>query len=162
MDERIKRVYVDNSVVSGMFDDHLPERVEKTGLFWQAVISGEIRIVVSDVLADEAAKAPEHVREFFVTLPKSPIEQVVSTEDSNHLAAEYIGANVISKNHMNDCKHIAIATTVHADAVVSWNCGDLANPNRIPKYNEVNKRHGYSKITILTPSEFMEANHDNT
>ena len=37
MSKRMERVYVDNSVISGMFDDHLPERVKQTGLFWQAV-----------------------------------------------------------------------------------------------------------------------------
>jgi predicted nucleic acid-binding protein len=157
-----RRVYVDNSVISGMFDDHMPERVKQTGLFWQAVISGEIRIIVSDVLEDEAENAPQHVRDFFDNLSELQIEHCVSTDESNRLAAEYIGANVISKTHVNDCKHIAIATITHADAVVSWNCDDMVNPNRIPKYNEVNKKRGYPEIKILTPNKFMEAHHDNT
>jgi predicted nucleic acid-binding protein len=145
-----------------MFDDHMPERVEQTGLFWQAVIDGEIRIIVSDVLDEELANAPEHSQNFFSALPVSQIEEWDSTEESNRLAMQYIGANVISVKHMNDCKHIAIATITQADAVVSWNCDDMVNPNRIPKYNEVNTTHGYQKIAILTPNEFMEANHDNT
>ena len=155
-------MYVDNTVVSGMFDDHLPERVKQTGLFWQAVIDGKIRVVASDVLEDEAENAPQHVREFFEKLPESQIEQIKSTEESDNLATQYIGAKVISKNHMNDCKHIAIATIAHADAVVSWNCDDMVNPHRIPKYNEVNEKRGYPKITILTPDKLMEAYHDNT
>ena len=162
MNKKIKRIYVDNSVISGMFDGHLPERVEKTGLFWQAVINGEIQIIVSDVLEGESKRSPQNVRDFFSGLPESQIALVVSTAESNRLAIEYVGANVISENHMNDCRHVALATINHADAVVSWNCGDLANPNRIPKYNEVNERHGYPKITILTPDKFMEAHHDNT
>jgi len=162
MREIPERVYVDNSVISGMFDDHLPERVEQTELFWQAVISDEIRILVSDVLKNEVASAPQRVRDFFGNLPESQIVLVTSTTESNRLATEYIGANVISKNHLNDCRHIALATISQANAVVSWNCEDMVNPNRIPKYNEVNKRHGYPKITILTPDKFMEAHHDNT
>jgi predicted nucleic acid-binding protein len=162
MSNRIERVYVDNSVVSGMFDDHLPERVVQTKRFWQAVIDGKIRIVASDVLADEVAKAPKHVRDFFATLPASQIEQIVSTDESNRLATEDVGANVISENHMNDCKHVALATLTHADAVVSWNCDDMVNPHRIPKYNEVNTTQGYQEVKILTPSEFMEVHHGNT
>ena len=158
----IKRVYVDNSVVSGMFDDHLPERVEQTGQFWQAVINGTIRIIASDVLDEELAKAPQHVRDFFDDLPELQIEQIESTKESDDLAAQYVGANVITDNHITDCKHIAIATITCADAVVSWNCGEMVNPNRIPKYNEVNKKHGYQEITILTPNDFMEANNGNT
>ena len=117
----------------------------------QAVIDGTIRVIASDVLADEVAKAPQHVRDFFAALPKSGIEQIVSTDESNRLATEYVGAKVISETHMNDCRHIALATITHADAVVSWNCEDMVNPNRIPKYNEVNKTHGYSAIIILNP-----------
>ena len=157
MHKGIKRVYVDNSVISGMFDDHLPERVKHTALFWQAVIDGKIRVVVSDVLEGENKRSPQHVRDFFNGLPESQIERIVSTDESDDLATGYVGANIISNNHLNDCKHIAIATIVRADAAVSWNCDDMVNPFRIPKYNEVNAKHGYLKIEILTPDKFMEA-----
>ena len=160
MNKKIWKIYVDASVVSGVFDDHMPERVTQTGRFWQAVIDGAIRIVASDVLVDEAKS--EQARDFLANLPVSQIERIESTDESNRLATEYIGAKVISGNHMNDCKHIAIATIARVDAVVSWNCDDMVNPNRIPKYNEVNEKHGYSRIEILTPSEFTEVHYDKT
>jgi len=48
MKEISERVYVDSSVVSGMSDnnDH-PTRVKP---FWDAVFSGKIRVILSDVL----------------------------------------------------------------------------------------------------------------
>jgi hypothetical protein len=56
MRELPERVYVDNSVVSGMFDtnDH-PERVKS---FWKAVFDGKIRVVLSDVLDKEVKDSP--------------------------------------------------------------------------------------------------------
>jgi len=162
MEKKIKRVYVDNSVVSGMFDDHLPERVKQTSRFWQSVIDGNLRIIVSDVLEGENKRSRQNIQDFFKGLPESQIERVVSTDESDCLANEYVGANVISENHMNDCKHIAIATITEADAVVSWNCDDMVNPHRIPKYNEVNVAQGCPEVKILTPNDFMEAHHDNT
>jgi len=162
MENKILRVYVDNSVISGMFDDHLPERVEQTERFWQAVIDGKIQIIASDVLAIENKRSPQHVRVFFNELPETQIVLAESTAESNRLATEYVGAKVISENHMNDCRHVALATINQADALVSWNCDDMVNPNRIPKYNEVNEKQGYSRIDILTPNELMEAHHDNT
>ena len=157
MEKKVKRVYVDNSVISGMFDDHLPERVKQTALFWQAVIDGKIRVIASDVLDEESDKAPQHVREFFDDLPESQIEHIALTDESNALATLYIGAKVVTAKHMTDCRHVAIATIARADAVVSWNCDELVNSNKIPKYNEVNAKHGYPKIEILTPDKFMEA-----
>ena len=162
MSEAIKRVYVDNSVVSGMFDDHMPERVAHMGLFWKAVTDGKIKIIASDVLREELEKAPQRVRDFFDDLPESQVERIEATDESNRLALEYIGAKVSTDNHTNDCKHIAIAAITQADAVVSWNCEDMVNPNRIPKYNEVNKKLGYKAIEILTPDKFMEENYDDT
>jgi len=162
MSEKIKRIYVDNSVVSGMFDAHMPERVEHMRLFWQAVIDGKIRIIVSNVLDEELAKAPQYVRDFFDDLPESQIEQIESTKESDALAIEYIGAKVISEKHITDCRHVALATITRADAVVSWNCDDMVNPSRIPKYNEVNEKNDRPQIKILTPNEFMEAHYDNT
>ena len=155
-------MYVDNSVISGMFDDHLPERVKQTTLFWQAVIDGKIRIIVSDVLKKEVGDAPIWVQDFFDALPVAQIETEESTDESDDLAVRYIGAKVVTAKHMTDCKHVAIATITRADAVVSWNCDELVNSNKIPKYNEVNEKQGYSKIEILTPDKWMEAYHDNT
>ena len=37
MDKRIWRIYVGSSLVSGVFDHHLPERVEQAKLFWESV-----------------------------------------------------------------------------------------------------------------------------
>ena len=161
MSEKIMRVYVDNSVVSGMFDDHMPERVAHMERFWQAMIDGKIKIIASDVLRDEMVDSPQHVREFFDDLPESQIERVKSTEESDKLALQYIAENVIGAASLDDCRHIAVATIAHADVVVSWNCDDMVNPNRVPKYTEVNKQHGYPKedypkIEIVTPDKFME------
>jgi len=52
MQTKIKRVYVDTSVVLGMFDPDEMRR-EHTTVFWDAVRSGEIVAIVSDVLRDE-------------------------------------------------------------------------------------------------------------
>ena len=161
MSEKIKRVYVDNSVVSGVFDKLMPERVAHMELFWQAVVDGKFKIIASDVLREETEKAPQHVRDFFDDLPESQIERVVSTDESDNLAMQYIAEQVIGTSNLTDCRHIAVATVCHADAVVSWNCDDMVNPNRIPKYTEVNEKHGYpkdgyQKIEILTPDKFME------
>ena len=56
MEKKVKRVYVDNSVISGMFDanDH-PKRATP---FWEAVKRGTVRIIVSDVLEREVELAP--------------------------------------------------------------------------------------------------------
>jgi predicted nucleic acid-binding protein len=156
-----KRVYVDASVVGGMFDG-ASKRRRQTQTFWDAVRNGEIVIIVSDILDREVQRAPLHIRKFFATLPESQIERIVSTDESDGLAAQYIGSKIVSEKNLNDCKHIALATIARADAIVSWNCKHMVNEQRIPKYNDVNEEQGYPKIEILTPNKFMEAKHGGT
>lgn len=156
MSERIKRVYVDSSAVGGKFNKRL---AEQTKPFWDAVESRKITIIVSDVLVDELGNAPERAKEFYRSLPESLIERVVSTEESDSLARQYIAEGVVGESSLDDCRHIALATLAHADVLVSWNFKHIVNVDRIRGYNGINMKMGYSQIDIRTPYEVI---HDET
>ena len=153
MRELPERVYVDNSVVSGMFDenDH-PARVKP---FWDAVFNGEIRVVMSDVLDEEIEDAPPHVREFYRKIPESQIERIISTNESEALAERYIAEGIVNENSRNDGRHVALASVARVDVLVSFNCTHIVKLNRIRKYNAINMLHGYSQIEIRTPDEVI-------
>ena len=153
MNTRIWRIYVDSSVVSGVFDHHMPERVEQAKLFWQTVADGNIRVIASDVLTDEIEDAPPHVRDFFDKISKSQIERIMSTDESDTLAERYIVEGVIGDTNLNDCKHVALATLAEADVLVSWNFKHIVKLNKIYRYNGINKMLGYREIEIRTPEE---------
>ena len=146
------RVYVDTSVVGAMFD---PEFERRTEPFWNAVADGQIQIIASDILEEELKNAPERVQEFFHRLPKAQIERVSATEDSDKLARQYIVAGVVGKTSFDDCRHIALATLVRADVLVSLNFKHIVNLKRIHGYNGVNLLHGYPAIEIRTPDEVI-------
>ena len=155
MSELPERVYVESSVVSGMFDanDH-PERVKP---FWNAVFNGQIRVVLSDVLENEVNDAPDHVREFYRTIPESQIERVVATQESNALAARYIAEGIASASSLTDCRHVALAAVARVDVLVSFNCGHIVKLHRIRKFNAINVLYGYPAIEIRTPDEVIYA-----
>jgi predicted nucleic acid-binding protein len=149
MTSSIKRIYVETSVSSGMFDSN--DHPVKAQPFWDAVKRGEIRIIVSDVLTGELEAAPRHVRDYLEEIPKSQVERIVSTDESDRLAALYIAARIIRPTHLTDCKHVVLAAIARADALVSWNCRHIVNHNRIDFYNDINVVLGYPRIAILTP-----------
>jgi predicted nucleic acid-binding protein len=150
----MQRIYVDSSVASAMFDTN--DHPEKTRAFWQAVINEEVQIIVSDVLTGEVNSAPKHVQDFFDSLPKSQIERIVSTDESNELAERYIVEGIVSNNNFNDCKHVALATLTEADVLVSWNFKHIVKLNKIYRYNAINKLLGYREIEIRTPNEVID------
>ena len=153
---KIKRVYVDSSAVGGKVNTRL---AEQTKPFWDAVEQGEIIVIVSGVLEDELANAPERARDFYVSLSKSNIERVISTDESDDLAEQYIAEGVVGASSLADCKHIALATLANADVLVSWNFKHIVNVDRIRGYNSVNMKLGYPQIEIRTPYEVI---HDET
>jgi predicted nucleic acid-binding protein len=153
MNKATKRVYVETSVISGMFDKN--DHPVKAQPFWDAMLSGKIRAVLSSVLDEEVKCAPQHVRDFFGSLPESQIERIIATEESDRLAALYIAAGIVSQKHLTDCKHVALAAVARVDVLVSWNCKHIVNHNRIDRYNAINKVLGYPKIEIQTPEEVV-------
>jgi hypothetical protein len=149
MDGKIKRIYVETSVVSGMFDSN--DHPVKAQPFWDAVFSGRIRVVLSSILDDELQGAPDNVREFYRSIPESHIERIIATPISNTLARRYIKAKILSLNHLTDCKHVALATTACVDALVSWNTKHIVNDHRISYFNAVSIGFGCDAIKIQKP-----------
>jgi predicted nucleic acid-binding protein len=145
-----KQVYVDASVISGMFDKN--DHPERTQPFWDAVFDGRIRVVLSDVLEDEIKPAPPHVRDFYAKIRALQVEQVASTTESDTLAGRYIKAGVLTPTHLTDCKHVALAALARVDAIVSWNTKHIVNRNRTRRFNDISIGFGCDEIKILTPN----------
>jgi len=155
MEQKIKRVYIDSSVVYGAPSKEFSQDSRR---FWEAFRNGEFTLIVSDVLRIEMERASAHIRNLYKALPESQIERVESTEESNTLAEQYIAEKVVGESSIEDCQHIALATIVRADALVSWNFQDMIY--RRAGYNDINEKMGYPEIAIQTPRKFMEASHD--
>ena len=154
MERKVKRVYVETSVISGMFDKN--DHPIKSQPFWDAVNKGEVRVVLSDVLVNELKQSPDNVREFYRQIPESQIERIVSTPMSNTLAGRYIKAGILTPNHLTDCKHVALAMLACVDVLVSWNTKHIVNKNRIRFFNAVSIGFGCDAIKILTPNNFIQ------
>jgi predicted nucleic acid-binding protein len=148
-----QRIYIDTSVVGGYFDD---EFSADTIPFFERVKSGEIIIIVSDILEAELLRAPDFVRELLMEMPKLQIEKVRLSPEAIELADKYIDAKVVGKTCRADCQHIAIATFCNADVLVSWNFKHIVNLDRIRGYNGINYQNGHKMIEIRTPKEITK------
>jgi hypothetical protein len=149
----IQRIYIDTSVIGGYFDE---EFEFYTKLFFQKVEKEEFKVVLSDILTTELKGAPKEVLAFYQSIPKAQIEYVEQTEDSIRLGEEYLNEGVVGKTSRTDCRHIALATLVNADILVSWNFNHIVNITRIRGYNSVNIKYGHRILEIRTPREILE------
>jgi len=139
----IARVYIDTSIIGGYFDDDFA--VDTKALFAR-MENKEIIFLISSVLQQELQKAPDNVRNLLDKYDDSCFEYIELTEEAIDLADKYIDEKVVGKTSVNDCRHIALATIVKADALVSWNFKHIVNLNRIKGCNGVNLKHGYSIV----------------
>lgn len=152
----IKRVYLDTSIMGGLFDQ---EFALDTAPFFDAVSNGQFIIIISDLLEAELLRAPQQVRQLLSKIPIQQIERINLTQEAADLADKYILANVVGKTSRADCQHIAMATLAKADVLISWNFKHIVNLDRIIGYNGVNYQLGYGMIEIRTPKEII--NYDN-
>ena len=72
------------------------------------------------------------------------------------LSKLYIDEKVINMNYYGDALHIAIATVLNVDVLISWNFKHIVNFNKIKLFNAVNMREVYDILNIRTPQEVIE------
>lgn len=147
-----QRIYIDTSVIGGCADAEFSE--------WSTRLFEEFRrglriAVVSDLTRRELENAPESVKEVLLSLPDTNIENVFLTEEAETLAQNYIEAGVVSRRHIVDAQHIAIASVERVDVLVSWNFQQIVNLERIRSFNSVNLRLGYPVLEIRSPREVI-------
>ena len=148
---KILRIYIENSVIGGYFDD---EFKEFTRSLFKKFKEGMYKpIISSHVIAELESGAPDHVKE---TLKTIDYEEFVVNEEMTQLAEKYIEEKIVSKNYYSDALHIAVATVIGVDVLVSWNFKHIVNLNRIRLFNSVNLREGYNILEIRSPREIIE------
>ena len=144
-------VYIDTSVFGGYFE---PEFEVWTKPFFKSIHKNIISPIVSELTVNELEKAPAQVKNLFNEyLPKIKIVQL--NDEVEHLAGLYIKEKAVTQKSYDDALHIAVATIIKADVIVSWNFKHIVNVNRIRAYNSTNLKYGYSVIDIRTPLEFI-------
>ena len=152
----IKIVYIDTSVVGGIFDK---EFELWTKIFFNQVKKGEFKIAVSELLFQELERAPEHVKYFIDSLPEEQVLSAIYNEDARNLANEYLKAGIVGPTSLTDCRHIATATINSIRILSSWNFKHIVNLSKIQLYNAINIKEGYIPLEIRTPRELL--NYEN-
>jgi hypothetical protein len=149
----MKTIYVDTSVFGGKFDS---EFELWTNLFFEKVFDSDLKLIYSDVAREEMTNAPQKVKDFVQSIPDKNILRTDITEEAILLAEKYLEEKVVGKSSRADCYHIAIATVLKADILISWNFKHIVNMTRIRGYNSVNLKFGYPQIDIRSPRELID------
>jgi len=144
------RVYADTSVFGGCFDE---EFAAPSARFFELVRTGQVTLLVSEVVVRELASAPDQVRELLASLPAKSVLQVSLTRDVIELRDAYLAAGILGPQSVDDATHVAAATVSRADAIVSWNFKHIVRIDKMRAYNQVNLQTGFGLLSIVSPQE---------
>ena len=151
MSKKVKKVYIETSVISGYgrirFHDTLMEFFEliRKGLFIPIISAHTVGEVYDE-------KTPVEVIKNFESIEYSAYD---TTIEMSRLLDKYMLQKIIDEKYVDDALHIAIATVLNVDVLVSWNLTHIVNEMTIPLFNKVNNKNGYSSIVIQKPEEIM-------
>ncbi len=110
------KFYIDTSVWGGHEDE---EFEEWTIPFFEQAREGKFSIVLSDLTLREPIPAPESVRKLTDTIPDQFLELTSLTEEAEILASHFITEGVLTPKFESDAQHIAMATILKVDCLVS-------------------------------------------
>jgi hypothetical protein len=144
------RVYTDSSVLGGCRDIEFEDDSLRL-IHWAR--RRELTLLISEITLRELEAAPSEVKAILGDIPPDGLEFVPLTTEILALRDAYVRAGVVGPQWLNDAAHVAAATVVRADAIVSWNFKHIVRLEKIRGYNQVNESLGYGTLAIITPRE---------
>ena len=151
------KIYLDTSVVSHLFADDTPDKMDDTNRLWEDFKAGRYDIFISTITAEELQKCAEPKRSKMAErLGEIDFQVLEETDEINNLANEYLSNGVLTKKSVDDCLHIAYAVVMNCDIIVSWNFKHLVNYRTINKVKVVNAVNHYKEISLISPTMLLE------
>ena len=152
-----KRIYIETTIPSSYYtlrtDEESLIRQKLTRQWWNeyadiftltssSAVETELRLGTGKVTQDRLALLGN-------------VEIYVSTIEILQIAQIYIDRLIMPKEPQGDALHLAIASFHQVDAILTWNCTHLANPNKFDFIARINRELGLATPQLTTPFDYL-------
>ncbi len=152
-----ERYYLDTSIINHSVSLQNPEFNADTKKFLNQLKKGDFKAYTSELVLEEIKRTSEpKVTTLLNALSDLNLEDLEINKEIEELAEEYIKFEVLSKNHLYDAIHIAIASYYDMDAIITWNFEHMIKKKTKQKVPLVNSSKGYKPIDFYTPQEVID------
>lgn len=153
------RVYVETTIPSFYYETRPePEMVARrraTREWWERARMAYEMITSSTVLLELAAGTSERAAPRMDLLQDVPI--VLPNADVSEIVFAYLRNKLMpAKPTSGDATHLALASYHRCDFLLTWNCRNLANPNKSAHILRINARLGLHVPRLVTPLDLLE------
>ena len=151
------RIYLDTSVISHLFADDTPEKMNDTKKLWQELKMDLYDIIISDAVIEEVLHCPEPKQSIlFEHLAEIKYQREEITNEINTIASQIIKLGILKEKNRDDCLHIATAIATGCDYILSWNFKHMVNVKTIKGVRAITNLCGYNNIDIIQPAMLVE------
>lgn len=88
-------------------------------------------------------------------VPREHVETHDVTEEMERLQSAYLSSGILGVSNDADALHVAAATLLNVDMIVSWNFKHIVHFEKIRGFNAINKLWGYKEVEIYSPLEIV-------
>jgi len=149
-----KKIYLDTSVISALFDERTPERMDMTEKAWEQIKKYDVYI--SDVVMAELMRCPEPKLSELLALLDEVRYTVIKVEGNAEvlaLSAEIKKLNLIPPKSEDDRRHIAAALYSGCNIIVSWNFNHFVTEKTIDGVRQICfENHISPVVDIYSPT----------
>jgi predicted nucleic acid-binding protein len=146
----VKKVYLDTTVISALFDERTPERMAHTKAAWEEIKKHDVYI--SDIVLDELRSATSDLADKFDKAIEG-FNVLATTEKAEKLANIYVEQGIFPEKYFDDALHVALASTNEIGILISWNFRHLVKIKTRKLVAVVNALQDYQTVEIIAPPE---------
>lgn len=152
-------IYIENSVL-GFYYDEKPEnktKMQATRILFEQIKEGRFRAFTSPVTIREISVAPLLIRDKLLSLIKDYGIEIagVDEDEVSSLVKKYMEERIVPEEYEDDARHVAYATILRVDTLVSLNLVHIVNEWSARNFSAVNLKEGYPSLVIRTPEEVI-------
>lgn len=156
------KVYLDTSVVSYLYQEDAPEKMQDTLSLWELFKAGVYEVFVSDIVFREIDRCSEGKLNILLDyLGQIEYHEVETDSNTIELAGRFIDFGILKKKRFDDCQHIAAAILAGCDVIISWNFKHIVNVKTIKGVKVITTLEGYKDLLIYPPSVLLEEGDDD-
>lgn len=156
---RKQLLYLETSIFGFYYDRRPTNKSKKDAVvkLLHQVKEGRFVAFTSPITIQEIAELEGSLRGKLLKLIKDFNVQVVSIDEAEveYLFKAYMREKIVPEDYEDDARHVAYATILRIDCLVSLNSQHLANEWSCRQFSAVNLKEGYNPIVIRTPEEVV-------
>ena len=152
-----KRIYIETTIPSSYYtlrtDEVSLARQKLTRQWWDEY--AELFILTSSTaVVQELRRGSNQITLNRISLLEG-VELFDPTVEIAQIAQIYIDRLIMPTGPQGDALHLAIASFHQVDAMLTWNCTHLANPNKFDFITRINQELGLTTPELKTPQDYL-------